>query len=109
MEKKGPTLNDEEKHRIILEICSIPSFDIYMPFIHAILKKDTIEIFRKMTMLWMVGESFEDIFETVKKMIDMIGFTSFEEGNKIYEFLMKGWVQYSQGYTTYRSLLTTAT
>jgi len=107
MQKYGSTFSDDEKHRIILEICSIPSFEIYTPFIHAILKQDKIEIFRRMTQLWLVGESFEDVFETVKKMTDMIGFSSFDEGNKIYEFLMKGWVQYSQGYTTYRSLLTT--
>lgn len=101
-------LNDDKKHDIILEICSIPSFEIYMPFIQAILKQDKIETFRNITRLWMLGESFEDVFETVKRMTDMIGFTSFDEGNKIYSFLMKGWVQYSQGYTTYRSLLTTA-
>ena len=109
MNMHDKVLCDSQKHEIILEICSIPSFEIYMPFINAILKQDRIEIFRNMTRLWIVGESFEDVFETVKKMTDMIGFTSFDEGNKIYEFLMKGWVQYSQGYTTYRSLLTTAT
>ena len=109
MNQHGASVDDEQKHEIILEICSIPSFEIYMPFIQSILKEDQIEIFRNMTRLWMVGESFEDIFETVKKMIDMIGFSSYNEGSKIYEFLMKGWIQYSQGYTTYRSLLTTAT
>jgi DNA polymerase III delta prime subunit len=103
------TISDEKKHEIILEICSIPSFGIYMPFINSILKEDKVEIFKNMTRLWMVGESFEDVFETVKKMTDMVGIASFEEGIKIYEFLMKGWVQYSQGYTTYRSLLFTGT
>jgi DNA polymerase III delta prime subunit len=108
MDIYGSKLNNDQKHQLILEICSIPSFEIYMPFINSILTQDRVEIFKNMTRLWMVGESFEDVFETVKKMTDMIGFASFDEGNKIYKFLMKGWVQYSQGYTTYRSLLTTA-
>lgn len=99
----------KEIHRIILEICSIPSFDLYMPLITAILQRNRIQILRQLTTLWTVGESFEDIFETVKKITDMFGYTGVEEGYKIYEFLMNGWIQYSQGYTTYRSLLTTST
>lgn len=94
-------------HGIILEICSIPSFELYMPLITAILQNRRIDILRKLTHLWTAGESFEDIFETVKKITDMFGYTGVEEGYKIYEFLMNGWIQYSQGYTTYRSLLTT--
>jgi replication-associated recombination protein RarA len=95
-------------HGIILEICSIPSFDLYMPLITSILQSNKIDILRNLTKLWTAGESFEDIFETVKKITDMFGYTGVEEGYKIYEFLMNGWIQYSQGYTTYRSLLSTA-
>lgn len=95
-------------HDIVLEMCSIPSFDIYMPLIQAILKQDTINVMKNLTKLWIVGESFEDVFETVKKMTDMFGYSVFKEGQLIYDFLMKGWIQYSQGYTTYRSLLITA-
>lgn len=97
----------KEIHAIILEICSIPSFELYMPLITAILQSQRINILRRLTHLWTAGESFEDIFETVKKITDMFGYTGVEEGYKIYEFLMNGWIQYSQGYTTYRSLLTT--
>jgi hypothetical protein len=95
-------------HDIILEICSIPSFDVYVPLIMSILKHNQIEAMKNLTHLWIVGESFEDVFDTVKKMTDMFGYSSFESGIEIYSFLMKGWVQYSQGYTTYRSLLSTA-
>ena len=97
-----------EIHNIILEICSIPSFDVYMPLIMSILKHDKISALKNLTRLWILGESFEDVFDTVKKMTDMFGYSSFESGIEIYNFLMKGWVQYSQGYTTYRSLLSTA-
>jgi DNA polymerase III gamma/tau subunit len=97
----------KEIHGIILEICSIPSFELYMPLITCILQGQRIEVLRRLTHLWMAGESFEDIFETVKKITDMFGYTGVDEGYKIYEFLMNGWIQYSQGYTTYRSLLTT--
>jgi DNA polymerase III delta prime subunit len=95
-------------HEIILEICSIPSFEVYMPLITSILKHDKIDAMKNITRLWILGESFEDVFDTVKKMTDMIGYSTFESGVEIYNFLMKGWVQYSQGYTTYRSLLSTA-
>lgn len=101
-------LSDSELHALVLEICSIPSFEIYMPLIQAILKRDTLNVMKNLTRLWIVGESFEDVFETVKKMTDMFGYINFGEGQLIYDFLMKGWIQYSQGYTTYRSLLTTS-
>ena len=55
----------------------------------------------------MVGESFEDVFDSVKKTVYMFGYGSLEEGTQLYEFLMKGWVQYSQGYTSFRSLIVT--
>ncbi len=95
-------------HDIILEICSIPSFEVYMPLITSILKHDRIATLKNLTKLWAIGESFEDVFDTVKKMTDMIGYQDYESGVEIYKFLMRGWVQYSQGYTTYRSLLCTA-
>jgi hypothetical protein len=79
-----------------------------MPLITAILQRSRIDILCRLTNLWTAGKSFEDIFETVKKITDMFGYTGVEEGYRIYEFLMNGWIQYSQGYTTYRSLLTTA-
>lgn len=101
------TFSGGELHELVLEICSIPSFEIYMPLIQAILKRDTLTVMKHLTRLWIVGESFEDVFETVKKMCDMFGYVNFTEGQLIYDFLMKGWIQYSQGYTTYRSLLTT--
>lgn len=105
---KDTTPPKSKIHDIILEICSIPSFEVYLPLISSILKHDKIDAVKNLTRLWILGESFEDVFDTVKKMTDMIGYTSFESGLEIYSFLMKGWVQYSQGYTTYRSLLTTA-
>jgi len=102
----GPTIKDQ--HAFILELCSIPSFEIYIPLIKSILTKQTNEILKNLTRLWIVGESFEDVFATIKKMVDMFGYSDLNDGMQIYEFLMKGWVQYSQGYTTYRSLLVTA-
>ncbi len=102
----GPIIKDQ--HAFILELCSIPSFEIYIPLIKSILGKQTNEILKNLTRLWIIGESFEDVFATIKKMIDMFGYADLNDGMRIYEFLMKGWVQYSQGYTTYRSLLVTA-
>jgi hypothetical protein len=96
------------QHAFVLELCSIPSFEIYIPLIKSILAKQTAEILKNLTRLWIVGESFEDVFATIKKMVDMFGYATLGDGMQIYEFLMKGWVQYSQGYTTYRSLLVTA-
>lgn len=98
----------EQIHDIIIEICSIPSFDVYMPLIKSILNHDKIAALKSLTHLWTIGESFEDVFDTVKKMTDMFGYNNFESGVEIYTFSMRGWVQYSQGYTTYRSLLSAA-
>ncbi len=103
---KGP--KPKEQHEFVLELCSIPSFEIYIPLIKSILGKQNSEILKNLTRLWIVGESFEDVFATIKKMVDMFGYATLDDGMQIYEFLMKGWVQYSQGYTTYRSLLVTA-
>ena len=94
-------------HKLVLELCSIPSFEIYYPLIKAILQKNEIDILKNLTRLWMVGESFEDVFDSVKKTVYMFGYGSLEEGTQLYEFLMKGWVQYSQGYTSFRSLIVT--
>jgi hypothetical protein len=92
-------------HNIVIEICSIPSFDVYMPLITAILSDNKVEVLKSLTKLWIVGESFEDVFDTLKHMVEMFGYTSYKSGQQIYKFLMNGWVQYSQGYTTYRSLI----
>jgi hypothetical protein len=97
-----------DQHAFVLELCSIPSFEIYIPLIKSILGNQTSEVLKNLTRLWIVGESFEDVFATIKKMVDMFGYATLDDGMHIYEFLMKGWVQYSQGYTTYRSLLVTA-
>ena len=100
-------LTKKQRHELVLELCSIPSFEIYFPLITSILSKNTVEVLKNLTKLWIVGESFEDVFDAVKKTIYMFGYANLEEGIKLHEFLMKGWVQYSQGYTSYRSLLTT--
>jgi hypothetical protein len=100
-------MTKKQRHELVLELCSIPSFEVYFPLITAILSKNTIEVMKNLTRLWLVGESFEDVFDAVKKTIYMFGYANLEEGIKLHEFLMKGWVQYSQGYTSYRSLLIT--
>lgn len=101
------SLTKKESHELVLEICSIPSFDIYYPLITSILQKNHCEILKNLTRLWIVGESFEDVFDSVKKTVYMFGYGSLHDGESIYEFLMRGWIQYSQGYTSYRSLLMT--
>lgn len=100
-------LTKKQRHELVLELCSIPSFEIYFPLITSILQNNTVDVLKNLTKLWVVGESFEDVFDAVKKTIYMFGYANLEEGIKLHEFLMKGWVQYSQGYTSYRSLLTT--
>jgi replication-associated recombination protein RarA len=105
--KSNNTITMKEAHSLVLELCSIPSFEIYYPLISSILQKKYPDILRNLTKLWIVGESFEDIFDAVKKTVYMFGYANLTEGENIYEFLMKGWVQYSQGYTSYRSLLMT--
>lgn len=92
-------------HNIVIEICSIPSFDVYMPLITAILSDNKLDVLKNLTKLWIVGESFEDVFDTLKHMVEMFGYTSHTSGQRLYKFLMNGWVQYSHGYTTYRSLI----
>ncbi len=99
------TISQSSKHNLVLELCSIPSFEIYYPLIKAILQKNKTDILKHLTRLWMVGESFEDVFDSVKKTIYMFGYSNLDEGTELHKFLMKGWVQYSQGYTSYRSLL----
>jgi hypothetical protein len=101
------SLSQKNKHELVLELCSIPSFEIYYPLIKAILGKNKPDILKHLTRLWMVGESFEDVFDSVKRTIYMFGYANLEEGTDLHKFLMKGWVQYSQGYTSYRSLLIT--
>ncbi len=96
-----------EAHNLVLELCSLPSFKIYFPLIQSILNNNKIEVMKNLTRLWICGESFEDVFDTVKKMIYMFGYSNINDGIQLYEFLMKGWVQYSQGYTSYRSMLIT--
>ncbi len=94
-----------DSHNLVLELCSIPSFDIYYPLITSILQNNRVDMLKNLTKLWIVGESFEDIFDAVKITVYMFGYGNLHEGQSIYEFLMRGWVQYSQGYTSYRSLL----
>jgi len=98
----------KQVHELVLELCSIPSFDIYYPLINSILQKNMCDVFKNLTRLWIAGESFEDVFDSVKKTVYMFGYGSLKEGETIYEFLMRGWIQYSQGYTSYRSLLLTS-
>ena len=102
------SMGKKKSHELVLELCSIPSFEIYYPLIASILQNNYSEILKNLTRLWIVGESFEDIFDAVKKTVYMFGYANLKEGQSIYEFLMKGWVQYSQGYTSYRSLLIAA-
>jgi replication-associated recombination protein RarA len=106
--KTSQPLSKIQAHDLVLELCSIPSFDIYYPLIASLLQKNTCEIFKNLTRLWIAGESFEDVFDSVKKTVYMFGYGSLHEGESIYAFLMRGWIQYSQGYTSYRSLLLTS-
>jgi GTPase SAR1 family protein len=101
-------LTKKQVHDLVLELCSIPSFDIYYPLIISILQKNQCDILKNLTKLWIAGESFEDVFDSVKKTLYMFGYGTLNEGEGLYSFLMRGWIQYSQGYTSYRSLLMTS-
>ncbi len=105
---RSEVLTKKQAHELVLELCSIPSFDIYYPLIISILQKNQCEILKNLTKLWISGESFEDVFDSVKKTLYMFGYGTLHEGESLYAFLMRGWIQYSQGYTSYRSLLMTS-
>ncbi len=105
---RSESLTKKQAHELVLELCSIPSFDIYYPLIVSILQKNQCDALKNLTKLWISGESFEDVFDSVKKTLYMFGYGTLHEGESLYSFLMRGWIQYSQGYTSYRSLLMTS-
>jgi DNA polymerase III delta prime subunit len=102
---KGYTLTDD----LCIELCSIPPYMDYYPFLQAFIRKNKKEVLEHATKLWFRGFSFEDILESTEFSINFFGFPDVRDATILSRWLVLAWAAYCQGYTSYYSLCSTIT
>jgi hypothetical protein len=96
--------NEPLTDKICSELCSVPPYMDYLPFVQAFFKRDLPATVSHLTRLWFKGFSFEDILESTQHTIGFFGVPSMEEGSLVTRWLIESWSAYCQGATSYASL-----
>ena len=89
----------------ILEICSVPPYQDFQPFLHSLHGDNIISQITHCIDVWQLGYSYEDILEAIREMITLFGIINPEYAKDYYEWLTYAWSQYCDGRTSLLSLL----
>lgn len=95
---------EELTNKICSELCSVPPYFDYLPFVKAFFQRDLPATAKYLTKLWFRGFSFEDILECTQQTISFFGIPSMDEGSLVTRWLILSWSAYCQGATSYSSL-----
>lgn len=97
--------NKASTEKDILQICSVPPYQDFQPFLHSLHSGDIIEQIKQCISVWQLGYSYEDILEAIREMITLFGILQPEHAKDYYEWLTYAWSQYCEGRTSLLSLL----
>lgn len=89
----------------ILQICSVPPYKDFQPFLTSLHTNDIIEQINSCIAVWQLGYSYEDILEAIREMITLFGIMEPDHAKEYYEWLTYAWSQYCEGHTSLLSLL----
>ncbi len=89
----------------ILQICSVPPYQDFLPFLQSIHNDDIVDQIKKCIGVWQLGYSYEDILEAIREMITLFGILEPTHAKDYYEWLTYAWSQYCEGRTSLLSLL----
>jgi hypothetical protein len=92
--------------RICTELCSVPPYQDYLPFVQAFSTNNLPAATRHLTRLWFKGFSFEDILECTQQTLVFFGIPSITNASLAVRWLIQSWAAYCQGCTSYYSLYT---
>lgn len=97
--------NQASTEKDILQICSVPPYQDFQPFLYSLHSDDIIEQIKHCISIWQLGYSYEDILESIREMITLFGILQPEHAKDYYEWLTYAWSQYCEGRTSLLSLL----
>lgn len=97
--------NKASTEKEILQICSVPPYQDFQPFLYSLHSDDIIEQIKHCISVWQLGYSYEDILEAIREMITLFGILQPEHAKDYYEWLTYAWSQYCEGRTSLLSLL----
>ena len=92
--------------RVCTELCSVPPYHDYLPFVQAFSANDLPAATRHLTRFWFKGFSFEDILECTQQTLTFFGIPSIKNASLAVRWLIQSWAAYCQGCTSYYSLYT---
>jgi hypothetical protein len=99
-------MNEPLTDRICTELCSVPPYQDYLPFIQSFAANDLPAATKHLTSLWFKGFSFEDILECTQQTLTFFGIPSITNASLVIRWLIHSWAAYCQGCTSYYSLYT---
>jgi DNA polymerase III delta prime subunit len=85
-------------------LCSAPFYLDFLPLLHAMSKRDTVESIRCIVGIWKRGYAYEDILESFQTINTIFGSNIFADNILIHKFLINSWISYCKGNTSILAL-----
>ena len=94
------TFQQEPTLKSVMTLCSAPFYYDFLPLLHAMAQRNTVQAIKQLLLIWKKGYAYEDILESLQTINTLFGSSALHDIILVHQFLIHSWISYCKGNTS---------